>query len=182
MKNDERRGALFGGLILVFVGLIALLSQFLDLDGGLWGTFIVLGLGLAFIVAGIVTREFGFFVPGGILSGIGAGIALLAGPWQNAFAVDEGGLFMLAFAGGWFLIPILGLIFTRQFHWWPFIPGGIIGLVGLAIIYGGALWTVLQWLGYLWPVVLIGVGVYILYKAFAHKKETSDDQPIEKHV
>jgi hypothetical protein len=182
MKHDDRRGALIMGVILVFIGGMALLSQVFDVDGALWGMFIVLGLGLAFMLAGIVTREFGFFVPGGILTGIGAGIVLTAGPWQSTFSGDEGGLFMLAFAGGWFLIPIMGLIFTRQFHWWPFIPGGIIGLVGLAIIYGGALWTVLQWMGYLWPVVLIVVGVWVLFKAFAGRDSEPEEKPIEKTV
>lgn len=182
MKDNDRRGAIIGGMILILVGAIALIGQVVEVDGGLWGTFVVLGLGLVFMVAGIVTREFGYFVPAGILTGIGAGIALLVGPWQNAFAMDDGGLFMLAFAGGWFLITILGLIFCRQFHWWPMIPGAIIGLVGLAIAYGGALWNVVEWLGYLWPVALIVGGLLILYRVMTGRGQKSEETPIEKHV
>lgn len=182
MKENEKGGALIGGLILVGIGVVALLTQVFDLNGGLWGTVIVLGMGLAFMLAGIVRHEFAFFIPAGIMTGIGAGLALLVGPWQNTFGVDGAGLFLVAFGAGWFLIPILGLIFTRQFQWWPFIPGSIIGLVGLALIYGGALWTVLEWVGHLWPVILIVVGISILIKAFMGRSAKVDEKPIEKHV
>ncbi len=183
MENKERRGALVGGLILVVMGIAALISQFVDTDDGLWGMLIVLGLGLIFMAAGIVSREFGFLVPGGILTGIGTGIALLVGPWQGTFqAVDDGGLFLLAFAGGWFLITLMGLLVTHEFHWWPLIPGSIIGLVGLAIMFGGVLWQVLEWMNYLWPVALILLGAVILYRAFLRRERDTGEKPIEKHV
>ncbi|MEZ4518873.1 MAG: hypothetical protein R3C44_19325 [Chloroflexota bacterium] len=182
MEQNERRGALVGGLILVFIGGMALLSQFVETDGGLWGTLIVLGLGLAFLLAGIVTREFGFLIPGGILTGIGAGLALLIGPWQGVFDADGGGLFLIAFAGGWFLITLMGLLVTRQFHWWPLIPGTIIGLVGLAIVFGGALWTILEWLGALWPLALIAAGILVLFKAFRGHTSEPKEKPVEKQA
>jgi hypothetical protein len=183
MKTKENRGAMIGGLMMLIAGTVALIGQFVDIDGGLWGSFIVLGLGIAFVLAGIISHEFGFFVPGGILTGIGTGIALIAGPWQDRVTVDDSGVFMLAFAGGWFLITILGLIFTRQFHWWPLIPGGIIGLFGLALAYGGFLWNVVEWLGYLWPLALIAGGIAIIYQVYARRnRPQADDSPVEKHA
>lgn len=178
--KKESRGALVGGLILIFVGMAVLANQALDIDGGIWGSFIVLALGGIFLLAGMVTREFGFFVPGGILTGIGSGIALVGGPWQNTFAPDNGGAFLLAFAGGWFLITLMGLLFTRQFHWWPLIPGSIIGFIGLSLTFGGVLGTALAWLGTLWPLALIAGGLIILVRALVGHEKRADDISIEK--
>ncbi len=163
----ERRskGEIFGGTILVLIGLVTLIGQFLpDSWDGVFGTFFLLGLGLIFMSVGIVTREDGWFIPGGILTGLGAGVALLAGPFIDRLGGDEGGWFLLVFALGWALIPLMTAIFTDETHWWALIPGGIIGLVGLAVLYGGLFINILEWVGKLWPVALIIAGVLVLWK------------------
>lgn len=185
MNTKERNGALVGGFVLVLIGLLALAFQFLDaFDASFLGALIPLGLGLLFLVAGIVSREVGWLIPGGILTGIGTGIAFVAGPLDGLFpAADDGGLFLLAFAGGWFLITILSAIVTDETHWWPLIPGGIIGFIGLAVLFGGAFETVLTWLGYLWPVALIIGGLALLVQHFRSQSERPDEkQPTEKRA
>lgn len=184
MNAKERRGALVGGFVLILIGLLAFAGQFLEAYSMEWlGTLIPLGLGIIFLVAGIVTREVGWLIPGGILSGIGTGIALIAGPLEGTFAVDDGGIFLLAFAGGWVLITLLSALFTDDTHWWPLIPGGIIGFVGLAVIFGGAFTTALEWLGYLWPVALIVGGLAILYRYFRNSsEEPAEKSPVEKQA
>ena len=71
------RNALIGGLILIFGGALAFIGQVVPDNWGLgFGLLVLLGLGLAFHIAGLLTREPGWFIPGGILTGIGAGVAL----------------------------------------------------------------------------------------------------------
>jgi len=180
MERKQNRG-LITGLILLFVGLMALAGQFMP---GNWSQYfsaaILLGLGLAFVVIGIVTRQGGWFIPGGILTGLGAGTGLLVSPLAARLGGDEGGWFLLVFAGGFVLIPILTAIFSDETLWWGFIPGGIIGLVGLALIFGGVFMNTLDWAGKLWPVALIIVGGLLLWRV--RRQPVEDEKPMEKHV
>jgi len=50
------RGNFVGGLILIVVGVLALLAQFVDI-GEMMGWIVLGGLSLVFIVAGIATRQ-----------------------------------------------------------------------------------------------------------------------------
>lgn len=175
-------GGMIGGLILLFGGILALIGQFVpDAQGGLFGTLLLLGLGLAFIVAGIYSREAGWFIPGGILTGLGAGTGLLVSPLSARLSGDEGGWFLLIFAAGFLLIPILTAIFAHETHWWALIPGGIIGLVGLAVLLGGVYMNALEWVGKLWPLALIVAGVLIIWKV---RRPAVDEpqEPVEKHA
>jgi len=164
--QKENRGALIGGLILILGGALALAGQFIpDSWGFPFILLVLLGLGVVFLTAGIATREAGWIIPGGILSGIGAGIALVDGPLTGLVPGDEGGLFMLAFAGGWFLITLLTGLFTDETHWWALIPGGIMALIGLAAGYGSIFAWTLEALGRVWPIALIVVGLVVLFRS-----------------
>lgn len=173
-------GRLITGLLLLGAGILALIGQF---TSGGWsafvGTFLLLGLGLTFLALGIYTREDGWFIPGGILTGLGSGVALLASPLINRLPGEEGGWFLILFALGWFLIPVMTAIFSDGTHWWAFIPGGVIGLVGAAITFGGMFMDTLTWAGKLWPLVLIALGLLSLWKArrpAAEKDETLQEK------
>jgi hypothetical protein len=108
----------------------------------------------------------GFFIPGGILAGLGLGTYLVAGPYSGRASQDEGGIFMLAFAAGWVLIPILSILFSRgERHLWALIVAAILGLVGAAISYGGVALTALEMLGRWWPIFLIAGGILILWRS-----------------
>lgn len=171
----EKRTNLVGGLILIAIGLLALVGNFVDLIGlGDLAVFFMAGLGTLFLLWGILTRETGLIIPGGIISGIGWGIALVAGPFNWVSGDAEGGVFMLAFAAGWVAITLLTAVFTSKTHWWALIPGGIMALIGLAVLYGGLFANALTLLGSLWPVVLIILGVAILFGA---RKAQQGKQP-----
>lgn len=182
IMKHKINGSLIGGLILLIGGILALISQFLsDSMSEFFATYILLGLGLVFITAGILTREDGWFIPGGILTGLGSGIVLLTGPWADRLPGDEGGWFLLLFSAGFFLITIMTAIFTEETHWWAAIPGSIIGLVALAVLYGGVFMNALEWLGKLWPLALILAGIAILWK-MRHHSADEDEKPLEKHT
>ncbi len=175
----ERNNSLIGGLLLLGAGVLALIGQLTPGDWGPFlGTFLLLGLGLIFMVVGIFTRESGWFIPGGILTGIGAGVALLSNSWMSRLPGDEGGWFLLIFALGWLLIPVMSAIFSDETHWWALIPGGIIALVGAAVLFGGVFLNALEWVGKLWPLALIVAGALLLWKV----RRSPDDETAEKHA
>jgi hypothetical protein len=158
------RGNFVGGLILIVVGVLALLAQFVDI-GEMMGWIVLGGLSLVFIVAGIATRQSGFFIPGGILAGLALGVLLTIERVEIPFVEDGGGNFLLAFAAGWVLIPVLSIIFTRDDrHLWALIVAAIMALVGAAASFGGAAMDALELLGRIWPIFLIAGGLLILLK------------------
>jgi hypothetical protein len=177
-KQVDRRNRWVGGLVLIAVGILALFGQYFEVA---WSApLILLTIGGVFIIAGIISRQSGWFIPGGILAGIGMGVA------ATLWAVDDysgevaGGSFLLLFSLGWALIPILSIIFTDDRHLWALIPGGIIAMVGVGLIWGGMALDVLEFLGDIWPVFLILIGVYILFKR-RKPEEIVEKQP-EEHL
>lgn len=165
LKDKEKEnGNWVGGLVLISIGLLAFAGRMVDSQ---WlGLLIVPLIGMIFLVAGVLNREEGFLIPGGILSGVGLGIFLISGPFESMWPGDaEGGVFMLSFAAGWVLIVLMTAVFTDKTHYWPFIPAGIMALIGGGILFGGMFMNVLSFIGQAWPIGLIAVGVYILVQS-----------------
>ena len=152
---------LFSGLFLIGLGLLLLAAQFIQAQ---WmGLLILPLLSVGFLLWGLFARNPGLLVPGGILGGIGLGTYLNSGLFAEAGEQTQGGVFMLAFAAGWALIVLLSLVINRV-QWWPLIPGGIMAVIGAALLAGGAGVMVLEWLGKLWPLILIAIGAGILLR------------------
>src|SRR5687768_1098889 len=143
------------GLGMVAIGLVLLVGQITNSESV--GVLIMPALALIFIAWGIATREVGFLIPGGILTGVGLGTLSMVYDWPfGTLAGDtEAGVFLLIFAGGWASITLLSALFTERVHWWPLIPGGIMALIGSALIVGGSAKEALSLIGYLWPLALI---------------------------
>ncbi len=109
-------GGLVAGLVIAGLGLFFLAGQ-VEPD---IGRFVTLFIGLALLAVFVVRREYGFLVPGSLLTGIGIGIALE--PATNGDI--ESGVMMLSIAGGFLGIWVLGSLYRLpQNHWWPLIPG-----------------------------------------------------------
>jgi hypothetical protein len=157
-SSPERRSALVGGLVLILVGVLLLAVQIVP-DAG---RFIPLGLGIVFLIAGVARRTYGFVVPGGILSGVGVGVALTA--WFPE--APTGGLVLLSLAAGFVSIwAIAAALRLPENHWWPFIPGTILGVVGLATLSAETFGDLLRW----WPVALIVLGLTVIAAALLRR-------------
>ncbi|MCP5099747.1 MAG: hypothetical protein GY943_29690 [Chloroflexi bacterium] len=161
----QKQNNLAAGIILIGIGVLFLVFQFVDVDN--WGLFFLPALGALFMIWGIIAREGGLMVPGGIISGIGWGSYAIAGELMTG--VDDGGLFMIIFGLGFMSIALFSAIFARETHWWALIPGGIISGIGVAIMFGGVFLTALELAGQFWPVILILVGLYVIVKGVREK-------------
>ena len=183
--DTKKRREWIGGVLLIVTGLFFLLNQFFDLPGlDSLAIYFVLALGLFFLAWGVVSREDGLMIPGGILTGIGLGIALIAGPLEIADGEASGGVFMGAFALGWVLITVFTALFTDETHWWPLIPGAIMALISGALLVSGPFAVALEWLGKLWPLALIAGGIAVLLGARKLSSKPAVDEeepePVEK--
>jgi len=163
-SNRRHNGRIVAGIILVLIGVATLLQRWLDI-----GNYITLLLGAALLIWGSISRKTGLIIPGGVLSGIGLGILAMQSPWHFPAEVQSG-IFLLCFALGWFLISLLSSLFTCTL-WWPLIPGGIMALIGGAILVtnGDIPWLDLN---VVYAVVLIVVGVVLL--VFHGKSKKND--------
>ena len=157
--HNRRNERLTGGIVMIGLGLFFLLAQVVDA-----GWLVLPILAGAFLIAGIATHKAGWFIPAGVLGGLSLGIALTDRGFHVASGQAEGGLFMLAFAAGWACIPLLSKLFAGEWQWWAFIPAAVLALIGGAVLGGGVFQQALAYLTYIWPVALIGAGLYIVLR------------------
>jgi dipeptide/tripeptide permease len=158
----NRREAVVGGALLVAIGVLVLLAQNIKSED--LGLLFLPALGGLFLIAGIIGRQAGFIIPGGILTGIGLGAMLTQNPAMAPTETAQGGVFFIGFALGWFLIPVLTKLFTHETHWWALIPGTIMALIGGALLLGGAALNVLEFVGRWWPLILVALGLTIIVR------------------
>jgi hypothetical protein len=148
-------GAWIAGLVLIAIGGLLLLGRW-SADAG---EYIVLAVGIVLLVVFLVTREYGALIPAGIVTGVGAGI-----PLTTAYPGElGGGLFLMALAGGFLLIWVVGLLFrVPENHWWPLIPGLIVGSIGAAMSAGERGHGIADVISTGWPILLVVAGLLLL--------------------
>jgi hypothetical protein len=167
------RGGLAAGVIVIGIGVFFLLGQLVP-DVGRW---IPLLIGLIFLAAFVVRREYGFLIPGCIISGVGVGILLegaVDGQWSGA-------VMLFSIAGGFIAIWVVSTLLrlgdkewprgmgreAAEALWWPLIPGGILALIGVIVLSEeGFESDLLRW----WPLLIIGAGVVVLVSALSRRR------------
>ncbi|HEX8032960.1 MAG TPA: hypothetical protein VF510_03895 [Ktedonobacterales bacterium] len=152
------------GAILVAIGLIVLAANVWHSD--ILGLLVLPALGIVFLAGAFVGRISGLLIPGGILTGLGLGTLAQQTLLASASGEVRGGIVVLGLALGFLAIMPLMQIMERRFYWWPAIPGGILLLVSIGLLAGPAGTAFLQVLGTLWPLALIAVGAYLLYRVY----------------
>jgi hypothetical protein len=160
--SANRRETMIGGALLIAIGLLVLLAQ--NIQTETLGLLFLPALGGLFLIAGIVGRQVGFIIPGGILTGIGLGVIFTQNPALIAADTAKGGVFFIGFALGWLLITVLSKLFTSETQWWALIPGAIMALIGGALMLGGAALNVLEFAGRWWPLILVALGLVIIVR------------------
>jgi hypothetical protein len=147
-------------VILIAVGIGALALQAAEAKPDLGG-WVVLIIGLGFLGAFAFIRLYGFLIPGGIMTGLGAGILVAQSIKLNEEAY--GGVIVLGLGLGFLSIWAIGAtVRVAGHHFWPLIPGGILAAIGVALLIGGQAVGLLDY----WPIVIIGLGVIVLGRAF----------------
>jgi hypothetical protein len=152
----QRNDQWIGGAVLIVIGVALLLGQVVE-DVG---RFVLLGIGLTLLAIWVATRNPGTLIGGGICTGLGVGIVIASAATGNI--AGAGVLFGLA--GGFLGVGLIGHLFgVKEAQWWPFIPGTILGIVGV-VVYAGP--EAADTLALLWPIGLIALGAGIVVAAF----------------
>ncbi len=154
----ERKG-MAGGAVLILLGVALLIGP---LTGWQFTWLALPTMAVIFLAWGLIMRTFGLIIPGGILAGIALGTALIQFRPSLLDGPDNGGLFLLCFAAGWGLITLLSPLTEGGFRWWPLIPGGIMAVIGAALLTEQI--QMLTWLNIAGPLLLIGLGVWVIFR------------------
>jgi hypothetical protein len=153
MQPVIRGQRIYWGIALIVIGALLLIQQITALQVPGW---VFLGLvGLMFAIGYAQTRSHGWLIPACILFGLAAGIAVESDALHGGGVLGGLGL-------GFIAIPVVDWIVTRRVTFWAFVPGAILLLI--AILLGTGNTALLASLNWLWPVVPILLGAWVLYR------------------
>lgn len=110
-------------------------------------------LSFVLVITGSLRRESAWFIPGGILAGIGLGKFLAeASPLSMFLSEDAGtGIFLLSFALGWVGVFALSKRFGDTANAWALIPALVMTVIGTLLLSAGIGERVLEAISTLWP-------------------------------
>lgn len=156
-----RRGRLSApGQALLAVGILALAGQAWDRPSS--ALLFLPAVGLVFLLWGLRARNAAPLVPGGLLTGLGLGVYLVARPLAHLGTAGHAGALLLAIAFGWLLVLLLSVLVSRGALWWAIVPGGVCAIVGGLLLAGGLPRQLVLTVAGGWPAGLALLGLYLL--------------------
>ena len=213
MKTKGARSILLGSVVLILVGALLLIGQFIELGAWVWVAILGVG-GLCALGLFLADRSDELMlVTAYVLLAVAGLIAVITSGFLHDEAIALYVLFAIALpflwvylrnrAQWWWLIPAYALIavggvvilgelvsasdnlitayvmfaiaipfyfvFLRnRRQWWFLIPAGIMSIIGLAFLISESAFAIIG------AVVLIGLGVWLLLRAFARKEPSGD--------
>ncbi|MBN2183786.1 MAG: hypothetical protein JW746_00510 [Candidatus Krumholzibacteriota bacterium] len=164
MKKREKKRSVVPGLILICIGIVAVLGNFglLDLDWEVLWTYFILVLGIIFWLGFIFDRsKDGLIMPGTVLLTYGV-IFNLSARFRWVDMDDLWPFFILGPAFGFFAMYLFG-----KRHRGLLVPAVILTVVGGIFLLQN--YVIIK---YIWPPILVIIGVLVLMK----KKDSEEDE------
>jgi len=154
--------ALIPGVIFLAIALTIGFDSFLPgfRETQLNGTLILGGIALSFLLVYIAERaNWWAIIPAGVM----ATLAIVAAVDIKASSAASGGIFFLGLGITFALVAILPTSVGQMR--WPWIPAGILAVMGILILF-----TAENLLNYIWPSVIILVGLFMIGRSLTRQK------------
>jgi hypothetical protein len=161
VTNHFNWWALIPGIILLAIAATIGLNSFLPgfSDSDLEGTIILGGIGLSFLLVYLAEHaNWWAIIPAGVMTTI-AVVAVLD---SNTSGIATGGIFFLGLGITFALVALLRTSIGQMR--WAWIPAAILGLMGVLILIAAE-----KLINYIWPSVLILVGIYLVIRSLTRK-------------
>ncbi len=163
LRDRSQWWALIPAYVLLAVAAMLLLSETVLLPDAFQATFILTAIALPFLVVYLLNRaQWWPLIPAYVLLSIGVMIPLEELGVLSDFLVPAYVMFVIA-------IPFFVVYIRNPKQWWPLLPGGIMTTIGLSFL-------LVEAFQYVFPALVILVGLWVLMRSFT-RKETLSDEP-----
>ncbi len=149
MPRRRRDRKAVGAVVLIVAGLALFGLQF---AGAYAGSLTLIVVGALFLVLYAWRFSYAGLVAGCALIGLGVGTLL------DRALDTRADLALVGLGAGFIAVYLVDLARVHWTHWWPWLPGVVLVLVG-ALQGRPHVWT---WIGRLWPLILVVIGVVAL--------------------
>ena len=165
IQNRSNWWAAIPGVTLLSIGALIGLNELTPALAPFGGSLVLGGIGLSFwLVYLIAPQNWWAIIPGGTM----LTLAVVAG-LGNVRGIDGGGIFFLGLAVTFGLLAILPAGSTpaggRKMNW-PWIPAAVLLVLGVLVSFSSA-----GFANFVWPVVLILLGIFFLTRNMFRKSE-----------
>ena len=156
--NRSQWWALIPGITLLGIAASVLVQMILpSLADNLTGVMVIGGIGLSFLAVYLFSRQnWWAIIPSGVMFTVAAMTGLEPVVEKQ---LDMGGVFFVGLGLTFVLVAILPNPYGRMK--WAYIPAVVLLLMGLLVLASSA-----HLVNFLWPAVLIVLGLYLLLRAF----------------
>jgi hypothetical protein len=156
VTNRTNWWAAIPGIILIGLGItIAIPALFPALPDWVSGGIFLVSIGAAFWVVYFMSpQNWWAIIPGGTLITLAVVTALGS---YNGFA--SGGAFFIGLGITFALLALIPSIRMK----WAWIPAGILAALGLLLFFSAFAASII------WPILLIAIGAYFIYRSFRHR-------------
>jgi TM2 domain-containing membrane protein YozV len=167
LRDRKQWWALIPAYVMVVIAFIILFSETGGLPDYLVGTFVLVSIGLPFLVVYLLDRtRWWALIPAYAMFSISA-IIPLSEVGVNEMLIPAYVMFAIA-------VPFLFVYLRDRTNWWALIPGGIMTLIGVIMLLS------VQLVDYLLPIAIILVGVWFLGRGFLGGSKAQMEPPAQE--
>jgi len=161
INNRQQWWALIPGITLLAIAVIILLGFLFPNLEDQWGGLVILGgIGAAFFLIYLTNHEnWWAIIPGGVM----VTLAIVSYTDNVLPDLTSGALFFLGLGSTFALVAVLPNKHSQMK--WALIPACILGFMGIIMLA-----TSVDIINYIWPVVLIVGGLYLVLRTFLKKR------------
>lgn len=162
VTNHQHWWSLIPGVIFIIIAAMIGFDAFLPgfRNTNLGGPIVLGGIGLSFLLVYIAERSnWWAIIPAGVM----ATLAIVAGLSPNMSGSGSGGVFFIGLGITFVLVAVLPNTVSQMR--WAWIPAGILGVMGILLLF-----TAENLINYIWPALFILVGLFIIVRSLTRQK------------
>ena len=128
-----RKSTYISGAVLVGIGLMILLSQYLNTT---WVTLILIpAFGIFLLAISLYLKNFGLAISGSLVTSLGLGSIFVINGMSSFPPLPRFGILFLSLGVGWLLITLISIFILHHITWWALVPAGTIGSLGFCLAF-----------------------------------------------